>query len=134
MGSFAVELITTVVTSPGGTVKGGTETINVGGQLLNAVVQSGQATALVLLPLPLAAMPQSISLLFTPSNFDFAVSSVEELALLTILNAQNPGFVLFGENGSEIVVGTVIDGVPIGLTYNAHGQFTGFAFGILPSP
>ena len=45
MGSFAVELITTVVTSPGGTVKGGTETINVGGQLLNAAVQFGQATA-----------------------------------------------------------------------------------------
>jgi hypothetical protein len=88
---------------------------------------------LAILPLPFAVLPQSISLLFTPPNSDFAVSSAEEWALLTILNALNPGFVLFGANGSEMVVATVIDGVPIGLAYNAEGQFSGFAFGMLPS-
>src|SRR5262249_43673268 len=125
--------ITAEVTSPGGTVNGGTVTFNVGGQFLNAVVQSGQATALAILPLPFAAMPQSLSLFFTPPNIDFTVSSAEEWALLTLLNILNPGFVLFGENGSAMVVATVINGVPIGLAYNAEGQFSGFAFGILPS-
>jgi hypothetical protein len=78
-------------------------------------------------------MPQNISLLFTPPNFDFTGSSAAEWALLTILNALNPGFVLFGATGSEMVVATVINGVPIGLAYSADGQFTGFAFGMLPS-
>lgn len=132
MGNFAVELITAAVTSPGGTINGGMATFNVDGQIVNAAVQDGQATAMVVLPLFDAAMPQSVGLSFASSNVDFAASTASETVFLMMFNALDFGFVLFNSDGSQTVA-TVINGVPIGLVFNAQGHFTGFAFGILPN-
>jgi hypothetical protein len=52
---------------------------------------------------------------------------------LTLLNSFNFGYVLFGADGTQTVA-TIIDGIPVGLVYNANGQFVGFALGILPTP
>jgi hypothetical protein len=130
--NFMVELVTALVTSSSGPVNGGIVTFNLNGKSLNVAVRSGQASLLTLLPLPFAAVPEYFSASFTPPNIDFAVGSQTRLALLTILNAINQGFVLFADDGSQVVA-TIINNIPFGLAYNSHGQFTGFALGILPN-
>ncbi len=129
-GAFAAEFVTAVVTSPDGTVNGGTMSFNLDGTVLNVLVQSGRATALMILPLPLVAMPQQIDLSFTPANPDFASSSSEQSARLTPFNALNAGWVLLHADGSQKVV-AVIDGVLVGLIFNPQGQFIGFSLNLL---
>ncbi len=129
-GAFAAEFVTAVVTSPGATVNGGTMSFDLAGTVLNVLVQSGRATALMIVPLPLVAMPQQIGLTFIPANPNFASSSSEQSARLTMFNALNAGFVLLHADGSQTVV-AVIDGVLVGLIFNAQGQLTGFSLDLL---
>src|SRR5262249_33952427 len=74
---------------------------------------------------PLAAMPQQIGLTFTPADLNFVSSSSVQSALLSLLNALNSGSVLPLADGGQMVA-TVIDGVFVGLIFNAQGQLTGF--------
>ncbi len=129
-GGFAAEFMTAVVTSPDATVNGGTMTFDIAGTVLNVPVQSGRATALMILPLPFVAMPQQIGLTFTPANPDFASSSSEQSARLTPFNALNAGWVLLHTDGSQSVF-TVIDGMLVGLIFNAQGQVIGFSLDLL---
>jgi hypothetical protein len=93
-GAFAVELITATVTSAGGAVNDGTMSFDVDGTVINVPVQSGRATAVTILPLPLATMPQQIGLTFTPANLNFVSSASVQSARLSLLNALNSGWVL----------------------------------------
>jgi hypothetical protein len=129
-GGFAAEFVTAVVTSPGATVNGGTMSFDLAGTVLNVPVQSGRATALMIVPLPLVAMPQQIGLTFTPANLNFASSSSAQSARLTLFNALDPGFDLLRADGSQKVV-AVIDGVLVGLIFNAQGQLTGFQLDLM---
>jgi hypothetical protein len=132
-GDFAEELLTATVRSAGGTVNGGIVSFNVDGHIFLAPVQNGQTTDIAIVPLVLVEMPQSISLLYTPADSNFAASSTATAtALLSMLDAQDFSFVLFNSDGSQ-TVGRIFNGVPMDLFFNAQGQFTGFAFGILPS-
>ncbi len=129
-GAFAAEFVTAVVTSPGATVNGGTMTFDLDGTVLNVPVQSGRATALMILPLPLVAMPQEMSLSFTPANPDFASSSSSQSARLTLGNALNAGWVLLHADDSQTVF-ALINGMLVGLLFNAQGQLTGFSLDLL---
>jgi hypothetical protein len=84
----------------------------------------------MIVPLPLVAMPQQIDLTFTPANLNFASSSSAQSARLTLFNALDPGFDLLHADGSQKVV-AVIDGVLVGLVFNAQGQLTGFQLDLM---
>lgn len=131
MGNFAVELITALVTSPGGAVNGGTMSFNLDGRLLSAPISSGQASVMTILPLPYVSVPQQLNLSYNSPNVDFANGLASNQMMLTFLNALNDGFVLFGANGTEIVT-TLMNGIPVGIMYDGHGDFSGVAIGILP--
>jgi hypothetical protein len=131
-GEFAIELLTATVTSAGGTVNDGIVAFDIDGHIYLAPVQNGQATDIAIVPLWMVSMPQSISLFFTPLDSNFAASNTAAAsALLSMFDAQDFSFVLFNSDGSQ--VGSIVIGDQlIDLVFDAQGQFTGFAFGILP--
>ncbi len=61
MDGFAVEVLTALVSSSTGPLNDGIVTFTLDGQVLPAAVQSGQARAITLVPLPLVARPEYLS-------------------------------------------------------------------------
>jgi hypothetical protein len=133
MGGMVWEFMTALVQTVDGPVQGGKATFNVNGLNFSGDVNSGQAGVLAMLPRAAAAEPTHYGVTYSPTTTELALTSEAELALLTLLNSFNFGYVLFGADGTQTVA-TIIDGIPVGLVYNANGQFVGFALGILPTP
>lgn len=132
MGGMVWEFMTGLVTNAEGPVNGGKAIFNVNGLNFSGDVNSGQAGVLAMLPRAAAAEPTHYGISYSPSTVELGLSSQAELALLTILNSFNFGYVIFGADGTQTVA-TILDGIPVGLVYSASGQFVGFALGILPT-
>jgi hypothetical protein len=101
-GQSLVETVTARVTSPAGTVNGGTVTFTVAGQTVQAPVIGGQASAAVRVRSLSAAGTHTVSAGFGGSNLQD--SSAAQAVRLTLLEALFPGLTTLNAASMEMLV------------------------------
>jgi hypothetical protein len=123
------EIVTAQVNGPTGPVSSGMVTFNVAGNMVQAVVVNGVATATVILPASVATANESVSASFSGTNF--ATSTQAKTAYLNLFSAFFPTVATFNSDGTETVT-VQLGFMPLIYTYDASGNLTGVFLGFLP--
>jgi hypothetical protein len=129
-GSSITETVTAQVTSPGGTVDGGTVTFNFGGKTVQANVSNGTASATIAVSSSDVTGTESVGATFGGSG-NFAGSSQFRNAILNFFSAFFPTVVSFNSDGSQQVV-VSFGFIPLIFNYDPSGALVNVFFGFLP--